>query len=465
MIAFLFVPTTFQLLKQITVNHLAKEKFRSIDAKKPLLDADGHNSILTHRYTYFAVVAFTVIVYFRPQEAYPSLVLLESIAFWVATLTLLLYVVTQLNATGSLTAWTTEVKCAVIMTVSALITIPIAIDPARSWETFNDPFVKVMAMFVVMANTLTNERRIKGLMWLGVAIGAYLSYQTYGLYTQGVFNIEGYRVAVNFGGMFGNPNDMSIHLVMFIPIAIAMGLANGNVFIKIVLYAAGGLMAIAISFTQSRSGFIGLLAVVAILVWRLGRGRRVKAILLVGILSIGFISFAPGNYGVRLLSIFVPALDATGSSDGRRDSLNRSLLVTLRNPQGIGIGNTPIVGFRNLETHNAYTQVSSELGWIAFGAYAVLLVYPLRRLSKIEKKMSNLNERTLLYYLVVGTHAGIVGYMVSSFFASVAYLWYVYYPLAYAVGLRTIYELRVRSETDSVAANDNRGDIHKLAAR
>ena len=44
------------------------------------------------------------------------------------------------------------------------------------------------------------------------------------------------------------------------------------------------------------------------------------------------------------------------------------------------------------------------------------------------------------YYLAVGLQASLVGYMVCSFFASVAYLWYVYYLVAYAVCLRRLYE-------------------------
>ena len=73
---------------------------------------------------------------------------------------------------------------------------------------------------------------------------------------------------------------------------------------------------------------------------------------------------APGNYGLRMISIFVPGLDAVGfERPAPRVTYQRSLLVTARNPWGIGIGNFPIVGVHNLQTHNAFTQVSSELGY------------------------------------------------------------------------------------------------------
>jgi hypothetical protein len=46
------------------------------------------------------------------------------------------------------------------------------------------------------------------------------------------------------------------------------------------------------------------------------------------------------------------------------------------------------------------------------------------------------------YYLAVGLQASLIGYMVSSFFVSVAYLWYVYYLVGFAVALRRIYQSR-----------------------
>ncbi|HMO82297.1 MAG TPA: O-antigen ligase family protein [Pyrinomonadaceae bacterium] len=409
-----------------------------------------------HRYTYAAVFLFTLILYFRPHEAYPGIPLLAGIAFWSAAITLLVYICSQLNYSGSLTFLSPEVKCALLLAVLGLLSVPIARDPTLAWNTFSDPFIKVMAVFIVLANVLTNEQRIRGLMWLGIGIGGYLSYQTYELYNQGVFSVEGYRVTPDFGGMFGNPNDMSIHLVMFIPISFTLALASRTFLGKLVFYVAAGIMAVAISLTQSRSGFIGLVAIVLALIWKLGRGRRVKAMLAASICTVLFLAFAPGNYGVRVLSIFDFSLDATGSASQRREALDRSILVTLRNPQGVGIGNSSLFGLRDLETHNAYTQISSELGWIALGGYVVFLVYPMRRLSKIEKEMSDTGTKTMHYYMIVGTHAAIIGYMVSSFFASVAYLWYVYYPVAFAIGLRGIYEARdsstARGEAEQATA-------------
>jgi hypothetical protein len=141
------------------------------------------------------------------------------------------------------------------------------------------------------------------------------------------------------------------------------------------------------------------------------------------------------------MSIFVPGLDPVGSSDQRKELLIQSIWVTLRNPLGIGIGNFPVVGVRSLETHNSFTQVSSELGWLAFIAYLILLISPLRKLGAIERQMFAEKDFSWIYYLSIGVQASIIAYMVSSFFGPVAYQWYIYYPIAYAVCLRRIYQI------------------------
>ena len=44
-----------------------------------------------------------------------------------------------------------------------------------------------------------------------------------------------------------------------------------------------------------------------------------------------------------------------------------------------------------------------------------------------------------IYYFSIGIQASIFTYMVSSFFGAVAYNWYLYYLIAYAVCLQRIY--------------------------
>ena len=203
--------------------------------------------------------------------------------------------------------------------------------------------------------------------------------------------------------------------------------------------------------TYSRGGFLGLLAAMAVLVWKLGRKNRLNVTIASVVVGGLTLLLAPGNYGLRMLSIFVPGLDPVGSSDQRKELLERSIIVTLRNPWGIGIGNFPIVGIHNLVSHNAFTQVSSELGILGLIAYLVFIISPFRKLGAIERTLAQQDEHGWFYYLAIGLQAGIVAYLVSTFFASVAYNWFIYYLIAYAVAFRRVYGIE-RGITNEIQA-------------
>ncbi|HNQ16359.1 MAG TPA: hypothetical protein PKM58_12390, partial [Pyrinomonadaceae bacterium] len=219
------------------------------------------------------------------------------------------------------------------------------------------------------------------------------------------------------------------------------GLATKSKAAKIIYFATAIILVSANFITFSRGGFLGLIGSMAVLAWKLGRKNRLN-VTIVGVIATALaLILAPGNFGIRVLSIFIPGLDSVGSSDQRRELLERSIIVTLRNPWGIGIGNFPIVGIHNLVSHNAYTQVSSELGLLGLAAYLIFMVSPFRKLSAIERTLFSEDDHNWFYYVSVGLQASIVAYLISSFFASVAYNWFIYYLIAYAVAFRRVYRL------------------------
>ncbi|MBV9241751.1 MAG: O-antigen ligase family protein [Acidobacteria bacterium] len=406
-----------------------------------------------HLLTYALLYAFSVIVLFRPYEILPGFEWLAFSAFYVGVATLAIYFPSQLATEGNLTKLSTEVKAVLAMTLIAFLLIPISVDPGTAWETFNDPFIKAVAIFVVLVNVVRTRRRLMQMMWLSFGIGIYLAACAVDYYMQGKFSVEDYRVAVtDVKGIFGNPNEMALHFVMMTPITLCLALASKNKVWKVIYFAATALFVAANMVTYSRGGFLGLLAIAATLAWKLGRKHKLHT-LIGSVLAIGVtIAASPGNYGLRMISIFIPSLDPVGSSDARRELLERSLLVTARNPWGIGIGNFPIVATQNHQTHNAFTQVSSELGIAGFVAYMIFMIAPFRRLRAIERRQFDANDLNWFYFMSIGLQASIVGYWVSSFFASVAYNWFIYYLLAYAVAFRRIYAVENK---DVLAEQEN----------
>jgi len=421
------------------IKHKKEEKRAERDWE--LLSSDKWLVRNGHTFSYVGLYLFSVLVLFRPYEIIPGLGFLSATAFYFALATLAIYIPTQMSGEGNLTTFTTEIKCILGMTALALLTMPIAKSPGMAWEEFNNTFSKAVIIFIVMVNVLRNRKRLMGLVWLSLVIGVYLGYAAFGMYMRGELKVEGYRVGVDIGGMFGNPNDMSIHLITMIPIAIALMLASRSRMMKLVYLGMTIIMICGNMVTYSRGGFLGLIAGSAVLAWKLGRRNRFLVSSVALVVGALVILLAPNNFGLRVLSIFIPGLDEAGSSDQRRALLERSIVVTLRNPWGIGIGNFPIVGIQNLVSHNAYTQVSAELGILGLILYLIFIISPFRKLGAIERTLAKREEFDWFYYLSIGLQASIVGYLVSSFFASVAYNWFIYYLIAYAVAFRRIYTI------------------------
>lgn len=394
-----------------------------------------------HTLTFVGLYLFSVMVLFRPYELIPGLGFLSTSAFYFALATLMIYLPSQLATEGNLTTLSTDVKAILAMAGIALFTIPIAKDPGTAWETFNDPFIKAVVVFVVMVNVVRTRKRLMAMMWLSIGVGIIVGFWAINLYLSGKAVVEDYRVEVDLNGIFGNPNDMALHFVMMMPLAIALGIAARSKLIKCVYFAAAALFVGGNMVSYSRGGFLGLIAASGVLAWKLGRRYRLNVTLASIVVGAIAIVAAPGNYGLRVLSIFIPALDATGSRDQRWELLMRSLLVTARNPWGIGIGNFTIVGIRSHDTHNAFTQVSAELGLLGLAAYMIFIISPYRKLRAIERTLFDSKEHGWYYYLAIGLQASIIGYLVASFFASVAYNWFIYYLIAYAVAFRRTYML------------------------
>ncbi|MFL6229581.1 MAG: O-antigen ligase family protein [Pyrinomonadaceae bacterium] len=394
-----------------------------------------------HTLSFAGLFLFTVVLYFRPYELFPALSGFTTMAFWIAVPTLAVFFVTQFTLEGNLTARPREVNLVLLFVVAALLSLPLALNRGEAWDEFNGTFIRAVLMFVVMVNAVRTERRLRALLWLALAVSCFLAVSAIADYRAGRLADQGERVAGAVGGMFGNPNDMALHLVTMLPVAVAFCFTKRNPLSKFAYAVCAALLVAGIVVTFSRGGFLGLIGAGGVLAWKLGRQHKLAVGVCVVVAALGFVALAPGEYAARLGTITSVSADLTGSSSQRQALLIRSLIVTAQHPLlGVGMGNFHTVSIHELVSHNAFTQVSAEMGLAALVIYVWFIVAPLRRLREIERQTFASRRASHFYYLAVGLQATLVGYIVSSFFASVAYNFYVYYLVGYAVALRRIYE-------------------------
>jgi O-antigen ligase len=408
-----------------------------------------------HTLSFAALLLFTIILYARPAEFYPS-PLTNYLALTVGIITLATCAATQIALEGALTARPREVHLVLLFLLTALLSIPLAIDPAIAWTEFSGSYIRGILIFIVIVNVVRTEARLRALLFLAVATAIILSVNAINDYRLGMMTIEGYRASGRGTGIFGNTNDMALHLVTMLPISIALFFGSRGPIRKTIHGACATLLTSGILLSYSRGAFVGMLIVLAFLAFKIGRRSRVGVAVIVICVGAAIILLAPSGFGNRLLSIFVPALDPGGSADSRRGEFLRSAYVALRHPLfGVGMGNyQPLMSLKGLVTHNSYTQVASEMGLTALVVYTMFLVSPLRKLAAIARETFASRENAHFYYLALGLQASLLAFMISSFFLSVAYAWYVYYLVGYAVCFRRIYE----SETGKFVTLEKRKD-------
>ena len=433
--------------------------------KGPLTNIENWTRKQGHTVTFVGLFIFTAILYFRPYETIPALSSFTSMAFYSGIITLVIFVITQLSLEGNLTARPREVNLALLLGLAALLSIPLAINPGEAWQTFNDHLLKALVIFIVIVNVVRTEVRLKLLILLALAVSIYLSIHAVNDYRLGIFRIgseKTARIAGSIAGLFHNSNDLALHLVTMVPIAFTLGLANRSVVRKMFFYATTILMIGAVIVTSSRGGFLGLIAAILVLLHKLGRRNKTVAAATVALGVVLFLVMAPATYSGRLASMFT----SEASASQRTAILKRSIVVALRYPLfGVGVGNFHYRSIHELESHNAYTQVATEMGIGAMVAYILFMVHPLRKLRLIERELFDSRSQRHFYYLAIGLQTSLIAYMVASFFASVAYQWYVYYLVGYAIALRRIYYERELQQSPlegaGIKVNSGRGNLDR----
>ena len=404
-----------------------------------------------HFVSFLGLLLFTVFVYFRPYEYSSSLEVLSSGAKWIAGFTLLVFLPAQLALEGNLTSRPREVNLLLLLALAALLSLITAISPGEAWDNFVE-FLKVVAMFIVMVNVVRTDNRLRLMFWIVMAVSVTTSISAIGDYQAGRLLTGGERIKGSIGGLFENPNDLALHLVTILPLAVGLMLVRRGP-VKLLYAACGTLMVAAIICTFSRGGFLGMMAVALVLAWKLGRKNRVLVIAVSLVAIVAVIALAPADYGGRLTSIWGGGGD-NGSASGRKELFWRSLLVAARYPIfGVGIGNFHFRSIHEQVSHNGFTQVAAELGFAGLIVYVLFMVTSIKRLRRIERETLGDKARAKFYYLSVGLQASLIGYMVASFFASVAFLWYVYYLVGYAVCLSRLYAtMKAKESLEGVAS-------------
>jgi O-antigen ligase len=405
---------------------------------------------------------YIFLLFSRIPESLPSLHL------GIVMVCLLLCSVVLLNPLG---AFTNRIGLFQVAFCGWLVfSIPFSVWPGGSASAYTD-WLKTFSVFVVTASLLTSVRSCRtviysaaaGISWVAV-MGSLLG------------GLGGSRLAMGVG-RYGDANDfaqiMLVGLAFWCLIAFA---PQRSLLGKIGPLACIALQLFAFARTGSRGGLIGLFLTAAILFAYSSFMARVKLIMILSCAAVLSAAFLPHVILLRYRSIVADQENnytseeearhmegAGGSREGRTYLLKTSLLLTLKHPvTGVGLGMFAVaeddkaraagrVNGMWHETHNMYTQVSSECGIPALIFFLMTIIRSMRDLGAIRKGRHpatevepTLEQRHMAFWVSIASW----GMITSGIFLSVAFTPELQFLLALMTGVsRAVHRENVLPQT------------------
>lgn len=238
----------------------------------------------------------------------------------------------------------------------------------------------------------------------------------------------------------GNANDFAAQLILIIPLFwFCVANKSAPKILRILMLPAIPYGMFSALRTGSRGALIGMLFMYIAIIFRAQGMNRIFAALALPVCGIVVFAAIPNEVGGRLLSVFddkQETEEARASAFGRKYLFYRSIDLTVAHPVfGVGPGEFANVeggtatasGNRGawMQSHNSYTQISSEAGIPAAFLLIGVLVKCLIVTIKVGREARAYQHRELA--LLAGCWLiSLVGFCTCAFFLSLAFR--IYFP-------------------------------------
>jgi putative inorganic carbon (hco3(-)) transporter len=373
------------------------------------------------------LLLFMVVLLTRPADFFPALAAVQP-AKVLALTALGLWVLGKVQGRDTRFARMPHNTAMAVLTGAIVVSSQLGTDRAASMTMFTDVFVKVIILWILITNLVDTPRRAVVLQVVLAGTVAVLGILAIHARIAGVDLVEGSRAGLV--GLLGDPNDLALTLLMATPFSITAALSTrGGARVVFGVLALLGLFGIA--STISRGGFLGLGAAS----WFLLRDRIKSPVVVAGVVAVGLALMLVMSGLTERKSGAVGAGEIDGSAQGRLDAWAAGMRMARRHPVlGVGFGRFAdnylrfvqnAVDWRPKETHNSYVKALAETGLAGFVPFVVLIVLSLRsaiRLRQIAATATSPVERALLS----GGLPNLVGFLVSAFFLSQCWSWFIY---------------------------------------
>lgn len=352
-----------------------------------------------------------------------------------------------------LKSWPMQLTAA--LAILACFSVAFGISLGGSASFILDSYSKTLACAFLLAVSIRHTRDLFTFVWayaIACAILAYFSLFVFGVSTDGPGQVA------RLGELYTyDSNDLGVVLMIGLPLTLLLLRVERGAKRWFLLLSLVGISA-AMVRSGSRGGFLGFVAVAGaslLLVNSVSPARRLS-ILVAALLVIAV--GAPPAYWKQMGTIINPSEDYNYSSaEGRRALAQRAFGYMASYPAfGLGINNfgraectisTKALTRTNgpmkcSAPHNSYLEAGAELGIAGLFVWSALviggIVAPLRLRRRLPGawRMGTPTER-FIYGATTFFPVAMIGFAVTSFFVSFAWLDPIYFMAAFITGLYT----------------------------
>lgn len=293
-------------------------------------------------------------------------------------------------------------------------------------NSFNDFIVPFLLFFIVL-NSLDRKWKLWAVLWEIIILASVLVWQGIVQLKAGVgwagqiptIDLERDEVRINWIGIFNDPNDLALLFVMAVGFLLPLVFRKSNFFIKLLSMALIAWLGYGVYLTNSRGGYLALMATVFFFFVRL-TNKMFWGSILGGIGAVAVFLLGPSRLG--LIS------SGESSAYGRLELWYWGLQKMLHNPF-FGVGYNMFMEDQSLTAHNSYVLAAAELGFIGLFMWVGLIYISHKGLSIVYQKSDSLKT------IAMGIQSSLVGFCVAAFFLSRTYviLPYLLFALSGAV--------------------------------
>jgi O-antigen ligase len=395
----------------------------------------------------FGLTAFFILLLYSRLQDFVYFLHLPGITLALATIAMI--VAGNINTISKVPS----TKWLVGMTVFMVCAIPFSVWHGGALETVLNLWLKAVLVYVIVTSAIVIPRyctRLITIAAFGILCGTVIGLIA-GTTSAGRMSELNLR--------FSDANELAQVLLIGMCLMLGYSVTPGrNQVMKTLAYVSVIIMLVAFFRTGSRGGFIGLITITLFIFIKESVATKAGILFLAVIVTACILLFLPSTlkyrYGVLLglvqeTQTSNEAIAAAGSAEGREYLLVQSLLMTARHPLfGVGAGmfavaenSVAIQGGKARgswhETHNMYTQVSSENGIPAFIFFVAAIFAAFRALNRVIALGKDSGDLVIVeasrsaYWI----RLALLSMAASGFFLSIAYTNELQVLIAFAMGL------------------------------